>query len=238
MEKKEVINDVIKTFGFTPEQMIEYWLKSEVISKEFLNGLISDTKQAKAETLTFIPSKKFETPKLILPGMFCYADGLIHPELIKNEQIPSVVGSVQGSKILSICLRETELPWSSNVLFLDVENKTSGKEQTQLILEAATREGKKAEAAQYCYEYCEDGVEQGSAFLPSIDELGTFTQVEMIINSSFRELYVSELQGVYWSSSEYDDYYAWGQRFSDGNITNYFSKTNYGYVRPVKEHFI
>jgi hypothetical protein len=54
------------------------------------------------------------------------------------------------------------------------------------------------------------------------------------------KLMYDNLQGVggfaaggYWSSSEYDAYYAWAQFFSNGN-QNYNSKTNAGYVRPVR----
>ena len=38
----------------------------------------------------------------------------------------------------------------------------------------------------------------------------------------------------YWSSSEYDAYYAWIQGFGSGFQSNYGSKTTAYYVRPVR----
>ena len=103
--------------------------------------------------VSLLPSKKFVTPKKIAPGMFYYADGLIFPELIEDNQVSAIVGCVDRNHGLALGLRETELPWSSDWLYVDIPTRLSGKEATALILKAAQKVQKNAEAAEWCAEY-------------------------------------------------------------------------------------
>ena len=52
-----------------------------------------------------VSSGKYETPKRVLPGMYIYADGLIYPEIIEGRQVMAIVGSVDGSDVLAVCLQ-------------------------------------------------------------------------------------------------------------------------------------
>lgn len=182
--------------------------------------------------ITLLPSKKIVTPKVIETGMFMYADGLIFPEIVVGNQLTSVVGYVGKTEGLAVCLREKQLPWSRDKLYVRMKNNLSGKEATQLIVEEACREGKRAEAAQYCFEYAEDGVKAGEAFLASIQELQLVEPNQRRINAALARLQAIVLGDLYWSSSEYDYYSAWTQGFSDGYIYG-SSKGNSIYVRPV-----
>ena len=102
----------------------------------------------------------------------------------------AVVGSVDGSDVLAVCLHEACLPWSSDWL--------------------------EAEAAQWCYDYAEDGVKQGEAFLPSLTELEKLFANKAAINASLKALGVVLLEGWYWSSTEYDNTNAWGFGMTGG----------------------
>lgn len=84
-------------------------------------------------------------------------------------------------------------------------------------------------AAHACYDYTKtnNGVTYTDWFLPSKDEL----------NAMYDNLKENDLGGFvdnfYWSSSEDNNYYAWGQDFYDGYQTSFFKKYN-RYVRPVR----
>lgn len=70
---------------------------------------------------------------------------------------------------------------------------------------------------------------------PTIDELtGIFLNKDKI-NAALKAANLPALkESGYWSSTEYDDYYAWGLRLSDGYRTDYAKNYLYnGYVRPV-----
>ena len=166
--------------------------------------------------------------------MFVYVDGLISSEIIEGRPIKAVVGSVNGSDVLAVCLHEAKLPWASKWLEVpETEEMLSGKKATHKILKIAQKEHTKAEAAQWCYNYDRDGVKRGEAFLPSITELEQLCANGVAINASLNALGVALLDGWYWSSTEYNGNYAWtlGMRngSKDGN-----HKGNYGnYVHPV-----
>ena len=49
-----------------------------------------------------------------------------------------------------------------------------------------------------------------------------------------RESIVSFADGYYWSSSEYNNNYAWGQDFNNGS-QYYYNKNNTSYVRAVRD---
>ena len=181
-----------------------------------------------------VSSGKYETPKRVLPGMYIYADGLIYPEIIEGRQVMAIVGSVDGSDVLAVCLQEACLPWSSDWLEAKATQKmTGGKEATRKILEISRKKRQEAEAAQWCYDYAEDGVKQGEAFLPSLTELEKLFANKAAINASLNALGVALLEGWYWSSTEYNNGDAWILRMSDGS-RDWCNKDYYNYyVRPV-----
>ena len=174
--------------------------------------------------VSLLPSKKFVTPKKVEPGMFYYADGLIFPELIKDNQVSAIVGCVDKRCGLALGLRETELPWSSDWLYVDMSSGLSGKEATSLILKTAKERQKKAEAAEWCEEYAFDGIEAGTGFMPSEEELKRIFVNQTRLNKSFTLLNSGGVFGnclqedaFYWSSSErYIVFTAWAVRLSDG----------------------
>ena len=143
MKKLEVLNGVVKEFGLTEEAVVKSWYENNQISAEFLQQLCSLGKKTTFQDVNLIPSKKFVTPKKVEPGMFYYADGLIFPELIKDNQVSAIVGCVDKRCGLALGLRETELPWSSDWLYVDMSSGLSGKEATSLILRQPKKDRKR-----------------------------------------------------------------------------------------------
>ena len=179
-------------------------------------------------------AQQYQTPAKVTPGMFVYVDGLIYPEIIKGRQIKAVVGSVNGSDVLAVCLREICLPWSSDLLEVKMtQTMTDGREATNKILEISRKKRQKAEAAQWCNNYAQDGVKQGEAFLPSINELEELFANEDVINASLKVLEMPVLSGWHWSSAELDSYHSW--KFSMRNGSRIDDHKYHGnlYVRPV-----
>ena len=111
----------------------------------------------------------------IKPGMFVYADGLISKKLILDRQIKAVVGYVENNIAYAVCLHQTYLPWSSRYIKIKaMKNTTDGKKSTLKILKDAQKIWRKAEAAQWCYDYAQNGVQRGEAYLPSVVEWEKF----------------------------------------------------------------
>ena len=222
MKKIDILNSALAESGLTAEAVIKSWYEDNQVSAEFLQQLCPVGGKTTFQDMNFIPSKKFVTPKKVEPGMFYYADGLIFPELIKDNQVSAIVGSVEKNHGLALGLREAELPWSSDYLFVDIPWGLSGKEATSLILRASKDQGIKAEAAQWCAEYAFDGVEAGTMFLPSKVELGEIFVNRLELIKSFSALRVKSVQEYlfHWSSSERDNHIAWNVRPFGSSIAN------------------
>ena len=238
MKKLEILNGVVKEFGLTEEAVVKSWYENNQISTEFLQQLCPVGEKTTFQDMNFTPSKKFVTPKKIEPGMFYYADGLIFPELIKDSQVSAIVGCVDRNHGLALGLRETELPWSSDWLYVDIPTRLSGKEATALILKAAQKVRKNAEAAEWCAEYAFDGIKAGTGFMPSKEELKRIFGNRKKLRESFALLNSGGLSGnclqedaFYWSSSEGYNDGAWRVRPSDGGMDDDYGK---GYSVPVR----
>ena len=231
MEKIDILNSALAESGLTAEAVIKSWYEDNQVSAEFLQQLCPVGEKTTFQDMNFIPSKKFVTPKKVVPGMFYYADGLIFPELIKGNWVSAIVGCVDRNHGLALGLRETELPWSSDWLYVDMSSGLSGKEATALILKTAKEKQENAEAAEWCAEYTFDGIKAGTGFLPSKEELKHIFGNRKTLRESFAllnsgGLSVDSLQedAFYWSSSENDyvDDYTWVVRPSVGYMYTYF----------------
>jgi TolB-like protein len=102
----------------------------------------------------------------------------------------------------------------------------SGKRNTELIVESLRSAGETGRAAQLCASLNFDG--HRDWFLPSKDELDL-----MYKNLKQRGLGGFSNNNWYWSSSQYNDYHAWNQRFSDG-LQNASLKNGTSTVRAIR----
>ena len=213
-EKLEMLNCLAQKLGVLPQEAVEYFSAKVVESSSVI--------------------RECEVAAGVLPGMYVYVDGLISAELITGRQVKAVVGYVEGKTVYAVCLKAKELPWSSDCLEVKAfRDMTDGKKATRKILVAAKRQRKNAEAAQWCYDYAEDGVTQGEAFLLSKAELEKLYANKEAINKSLRILNATELRGWTWSSTEDYDNDAWIFLMDRGYRTTNPKNANYPYVRPV-----
>lgn len=221
-KKLELLTGIVDEFNLSVNDVVSYWVKSGRLNLD-----------AATVSSQVVSSGKYETPKRVLPGMYIYADGLIYPEIIEGRQVMAIVGSVDGSDVLAVCLQEACLPWSNDWLEVKATQKmTGGKEATRKILEIFREKRQEAEAAQWCYDYAEDGVKQGEAFLPSLTELEKLFANKAAINASLNALGVALLEGWYWSCTEHSSGHAWYLWMDDGGGNDYH-KYSSDYVRPV-----
>lgn len=224
--KLELLDGIMDEFNLSVEDLVAY---------RKANGKFEMNKRARqtGKMAQVLLTENYQMPEEILPGMYVYVDGLIYPEIIEGRQIKAVIGYVEGNTAYAVCLQGTMLPWSSDWLEVRATQKlTSGKEATRKIIEAAQKKNRKAEAAQWCYDYAQDGVKQGEAFLPSLTELEKLFANKAAIKASLKRLGVPLLDDKYWSSTEYSYNYAWFVVLSSGSRSS-FVKVTSTYVRPV-----
>lgn len=163
----------------------------------------------------------FDIPNGLAPGMYVYADGLISSEIIKNRQIMAIVSFISQSKVLAVCLRQTRLNWSSGYVETRLEDTgemRNGQEATRILVNRVRAMGFNAEAAEWCFEYDQDGVKKHEAFLPSVLELGHIFYNHEVINASLQALHAELLDGWYLSSCSHSFHCVWQSRMSDGKV--------------------
>lgn len=152
----------------------------------------------------------------IVPGMFVYEDNKFSKGLIPHRQVKAVVAYVLNRTVYAICLKEELLPWSSTDLEVkETQQVTDGREATEAILRAAQKNEEQVEAAQWCHDYAEDGVKQGEAFLPSVEELAECCENITVIDAAFDVLGEESPQySDLWTSNEDYDDHAWSHSLS------------------------
>ncbi len=170
----------------------------------------------------------------VRPGMYYYSDGTISSEVLSEKQISGVIGWVDesGEHGLVLGLREAELKWSGDDLVANAVSE-DGKENTRLILKAAQKQNKKAEAAEWCAAYAFDGVRPGEAFLASREELRKIFRNLGAIQEALEKINQPQLEecACYWSSSKLYDVYVWRVMPSVGTMYYYGTESTSSRVR-------
>ena len=255
MEKKEKfakLDNLIGELGLGSDEVVAYFQKKgqpKTVVSEQSEAVVSDgepvdfvaqeqpeatvlEEEPKEFDVTLLNSKKFVTPKVIEPGMYFYKDGLIYPEIIKGNEITAVVGHISKIRLfksLGIRLCEKVLPWSSvygsgGVRSYNI-NETGGSATAAII--HGVEDSRKVEAARYC-----DDFPYGSV-LPTKTELVMVYLNRKRVNEALRKLGVAEMNGIYWSSTEFSRELAFVQNFSDNNNSLEYYPKSYGLkVRP------
>lgn len=145
---------------------------------------------------------------------------------------------------LAVALTTTTKVWSTE--YFDVsglQNITSssealadwnGKNNTKTIMTYCIANSKSCPAAEYAANFSTLGTQGGDWYLPALGELNALYSHKTAVNEGLTKAKGTVLQDNWrWSSSETDGSWAWGQRFSDGNVGSGYHKGNSIYVRPV-----
>ena len=164
----------------------------------------------------------------------CYKVGDYYNENNKEGVVFQVWDDGRHGKIVS--LDEAELKWCSDEQYrkkvaVDASNRTDGKANTDRVVYHA-------DATQYpAFSWCR--AKGGEWYLPAIDELVRFTldkETRTAINKTLRAKGCRELDGWYWSSTDYADYepdacawYVW----IASNETRGADKNKEAYVRAI-----
>ena len=181
-------------------------------------------------------------------GDILYSDKSFSAGVLSGKKAIGVIFDV--SNRLAVALDQTSLYWSTERVDIPVLGNcneafscsTNGKQNTAAIIDYATSSGKAGQypAAEYCTSYKpstvyqdEDWYGAGQWFLPSMKELKTLYNSMEVVNASLQRVNATTLSSShYWSSTEYDNGYAWKLHMGIGLQINYYKNYNY-YVRPV-----
>jgi hypothetical protein len=170
-------------------------------------------------------------------GYIAYSDGTISAEYNSAKTAVGVVIEATdrgATKIVS--LTETTAEWSIEEVDTNATSETDGMANLRAIQSIDGWENKYP-AFKWCDDY-EDESGNSEWYLPAIDELSRLYQVKEYVNAAIEKITagggtatVLDTDGYYWSSSQYDYYYARGQGgFQIGSYGKYSATS----VRAVR----
>ena len=174
-------------------------------------------------------------------GWYAFAGGKFSPVSDTYPNCQGVVGWVnpdksapKGQRGLIVTPDEVKKAWSSVNCETNIKDEYDGKENTEMLIAYGKKHKINFPAAEWCNTYCKNGVRPGEGFMPSKEQLKRIVANRKIVNPALQKIGGGELDGWYWSSSEYNDYdTAWLVLANGGGVNYGYKDTNYGYVRCV-----
>ena len=137
-----------------------------------------------------------------------------------------------GQRGLILTPNAVKLELSEEYCKTRICDRTDGKSNTERLIAYGIEHGISFPAAEWCHSYSKNGVKSGEGFLPALNQLKRIVANRDIINSALEKIGGTRLAGFVWSSSEYNEDYAWEVEASNGYVSNSF-KCGGSYVRCV-----
>ena len=165
-----------------------------------------------------------------LVGMIYYSDGTCSNSVVSGKTAVGVV--VKANSLVLSQKKSSDMKWASNTStdVVGLPNYTDadavkldyeGKGNTLAIVAAYPSDTSSNNAAVYCNQYTTAGTSAGQWYLPAAGELYRYVYANYsTISSTMTKLGWSLPVADYWSSSEYDDYFAWSVYYGSGTVGN------------------
>ena len=166
MNRFEILDETIKKIGASPQDVLQYWLNNNRITKDYLNKLL----EVKIE----IADDVFSHLRI---GWYLFANGKFSPY---PDTFPKPIGVVAwmkpdlnakaGERGIIILFDEYYGEWSSRNLLLFANDPINGDKNTQVML----RKAKALEISVPVAEFCEKvnkTIGLTSAFIPAYKQL-------------------------------------------------------------------
>ena len=161
-------------------------------------------------------------------GSILYSDKSCSTELISGK-IP--IGVIfNPTKRLAIALETKRTYWSRDYVDIphltnytstsSIKNDWAGKSNTNIVLNYCKTNSLDCSAFEYVNTYKTDGTKAGDWYLPAAGELNYIYENMAVLNNTLSSIGRTQLvkDSKYWSSSEYNDSFAWYQDFYNGRF--------------------
>lgn len=168
-------------------------------------------------------------------GHVYYTDGTCCKDVLSNKTVVGIVvkdnelvmGRKSGSAMVwAYANYDIDINSIANTSEAGAKDDYNGKSNTLSIVSELVPLGEQAAgcAAITCNSYSVSGAPAGGWYLPALGELNSYViNQSSTLNSTLNKLGWNNLDGVYWTSSEYDGSYAWNID-SDGYADNTVEK--------------
>lgn len=184
-----------------------------------------------------------EQPQNAVPetqiGWYAFAEGKFSPNPKDYPKCQGVVAWInpeenapKGERGLILMPEESDRIWVTEYGKTEVDSDEDGYGNTKRLLEYGKKNDVRFLAAEWCAEYCRNGIKSGEAFMPAVKQLQKMLRNLETINRSLAEIDGVQLHGWIWSSTDGNCYYAWGMATQMKSLS-YNTKHYHALVRCV-----
>ena len=222
-EKYKKIEALMAAEGLTREDVIAYWQQKAQ----------SSSKALQAKELTIVNPKFPADDIRSQTKLFWYAfEGKkFSPDPKAYPNCQGVVGWInpdpdapEGERIYVVLPEQQYLQYSTRYCLTGADDLYDGRANTKKLIEYGKKHDVCFPAAELAFNYCENGVKQGEAFLPARDQLSLVARNCVGVRKALK-LIGGTFKGWLWSSSEESSNYAWYVGSSNDSVSN-FNKNN------------
>ena len=206
-EKYKKLEALIVAEGLSREEVIAYWQQKAQ----------SSSKALQAKELTIVNPKFPESDIRSQTNLFWYAfeGGKFSPDSKAYPNCQGVVGWInpdpdapEGNKIYVVLPEQQYLQYSTRYCLTGADDLYDGRANTKKLIEYGKKHDVCFPAAELAFNYCENGVKQGEAFLPAIGQLSLVARNCVGVRKALK-LIGGTFEGWLWPSSELSDGGAW-----------------------------
>ena len=170
-------------------------------------------------------------------GMFNLKNGQCVEKLDEKTrtQVRSIVALIDEANnyALGMCPVKIMLPFSFGCLPFRSDEIRSGREATNLLLEAAAKHGIELPAAEFCVNFDRNGVSKGEAFLPSYSEVRMMPATTLM--EAWHQLGLDTGDRTFVSATVGNNFDVWLQSFSRTMVSGWYNQYRTFGVIPVVE---
>ena len=225
--KIKLIEQVANWLGLSLQDFVEYWLEQHKVDKKRICKIVEPEKVQIYDSIFSADDIRSRTK------LFWYAfEGekfSRDPKAYPNCQ--GVVGWInpdpnapEGERIYVVLPEQQKLPYASKLCYVGAIDLYNCRGNTLKLIEYGKKHNVKFPAAEFAFNYCNNGVKQGEAFLPARDQLSLVVENCVGVRRALK-LIRGTFEDWLWSSSETSDGYAWGVN-SNYDRVYYDSKNN------------
>ena len=213
-EKIKQLQKCMADIGLTQDEVMSYWQQKAQSSSKKLQ-----VKELAVVNPDFPASDIRSQAKLF---WYAFEGGTFSPDPNAYPNCQGVVGWInpdlnapEGNKIYVVLPEQMCLPYSNEYCLTGADDLHDGRANTLKLIEYGKKHNIRFQAAEFAFNYCQNGVKQGEAFLPAIKQSKLVAKnCEGVSNAL--NLIGGIFEGWLWSSSEDDYSYAWVVNANDG----------------------
>lgn len=216
-EKIKQLQKCMADIGLTQDEVMSYWPQKAQ----------SNSKKLQVKELAVVnpdfPARDIRSQAKLF--WYAFEGGMFSPDPKAYPNCQGVVGwinpdlnALEGNKIYVVLPEQKFLQYSEECFLTGADDLYDGLANTLKLIEYGQEHHIRFPAVEFAFNYCQNGVKQGEAFLPARDQwkcvcasCGCIRKALKLIGGTF--------EGWLWSSSEYGISTAWYVFSGDGDTS-------------------